>query len=214
MLGSNPGPLQLVHGSKTLSSAINRFLSIICTPWIHRLYAEYFCSWILFFPEIQSRLLSYQLVYAPWMIYGRTQVPLPEVIIRMSQYAGPTCLIWLRPIRGVSSFYFVLRGVSVGLQDKYVTQKTTSSCIFRFHADDTILFFNWQRDLWKEGYERDRPPGHRVDRELGFFSSRPNWDSPTHRRVCPLPLWFRGWEYTRWWERGWGVPARTRVQTL
>jgi hypothetical protein len=32
---------------------------------------------------------------------------------------------------------------------------------------------------------------HRVDRVLGFFSSRPNWDYPTphRRRVCPpLPL--------------------------
>jgi hypothetical protein len=30
---------------------------------------------------------------------------------------------------------------------------------------------------------------------LGFFSSRPNLDPPyplTRRRVCPLPLWFRG----------------------
>ncbi len=24
----------------------------------------------------------------------------------------------------------------------------------------------------------------------GFFSNRPNWDSLTRRRVCPLPLWF------------------------
>ncbi len=34
---------------------------------------------------------------------------------------------------------------------------------------------------------------HRVDRVLGFFASRPNWDPPyplTRRRVC-TPLWFR-----------------------
>ncbi len=43
---------------------------------------------------------------------------------------------------------------------------------------------------------------HRVDRVPGFFSSRPNWDPP-RRRMCPLPLWFRG--------RGGGVvPIRTR----
>ncbi len=31
---------------------------------------------------------------------------------------------------------------------------------------------------------------HRVDRVLGFFSSRPNWDPHTRRRVCPPPvLW-------------------------
>ncbi len=33
------------------------------------------------------------------------------------------------------------------------------------------------------------PCSHRVDRVLGFFSSRPHWDPPppTRRRVCPLP---------------------------
>ncbi len=39
-------------------------------------------------------------------------------------------------------------------------------------------------------------PSHRVDRVLGFFSSRPNWDSTTPSpwpgRCVPLPpLWFR-----------------------
>jgi hypothetical protein len=35
---------------------------------------------------------------------------------------------------------------------------------------------------------------HRVDRVLGFFSSRPNWDSPTPSHAgesVPL-LWFQG----------------------
>ncbi len=57
---------------------------------------------------------------------------------------------------------------------------------------------------------------HRVDRVLGFFSSRPNWDHLTRRRQCP-PLWFRGWGgHTRWggglggerrWEMGGGNGA-------
>ncbi len=62
---------------------------------------------------------------------------------------------------------------------------------------------------------------HRVDRVLGFFSSRPNWDTPpphlfTRRRVCPFPvtnggggkvllrtrgktLWFSRYICTLWW---------------
>jgi hypothetical protein len=58
---------------------------------------------------------------------------------------------------------------------------------------------------------------HRVDRVLGFFSSRPNWDSPMHsltrRRVFPPSLWFRGRD-TRLRESEWGVPIQTRGQTL
>jgi hypothetical protein len=37
---------------------------------------------------------------------------------------------------------------------------------------------------------------HRVDRVLSFFSSRPNWDSPTptlsHAGKCVPPLWLWG----------------------
>jgi hypothetical protein len=38
---------------------------------------------------------------------------------------------------------------------------------------------------------------HRVDRVLSFFSSRPNWDSPTPSPPSPVervtpPLWFGG----------------------
>ncbi len=37
---------------------------------------------------------------------------------------------------------------------------------------------------------------HRVDRVLGFFSSRPNWDppfTPSPAGECvPTPVWFRG----------------------
>jgi hypothetical protein len=37
----------------------------------------------------------------------------------------------------------------------------------------------------------------------------------TRRRMCPLPLWFRGEGLTRWGERGaGGVSIRTRGQTL
>jgi hypothetical protein len=42
-------------------------------------------------------------------------------------------------------------------------------------------------------YRRTEPPVHRVDRVLGFLSSRLNWD-PNHltrRRVCSL-LWCQG----------------------
>jgi hypothetical protein len=66
---------------------------------------------------------------------------------------------------------------------------------------------------------------HRVDRVLGFFSNRPNWDPPSitsspRRRVCSLPLWFRGREthslaVAGEWVGGGGggVPIRTRGQT-
>ncbi len=33
---------------------------------------------------------------------------------------------------------------------------------------------------------------HRVDRVLGFFSSRPNLDPPPHPQASASPLWFRG----------------------
>jgi hypothetical protein len=52
----------------------------------------------------------------------------------------------------------------------------------------------------------------RVDRVLGFFSSRPNWDtSLTCRRVCP-PLVLGGGHIRL--REGVGVPVRTRGQIL
>jgi hypothetical protein len=56
---------------------------------------------------------------------------------------------------------------------------------------------------------------HRVDRVLGFFSSRPNGDPPTPSTAgecVPLPLIPGGNTIPR--ERGGGVPIRTRGQTL
>jgi hypothetical protein len=56
---------------------------------------------------------------------------------------------------------------------------------------------------------------HRVDRVLGFFSSRPNWDPPTHsspKECVPLPL-VPG-VHTRLREKDGGVPIQTRGQTL
>jgi hypothetical protein len=51
---------------------------------------------------------------------------------------------------------------------------------------------------------------------LGFFSSRPNWDSPTPSPAgeCVLPSFgsARGTHSLR--KRGWGVPIQTRGQTL
>jgi len=50
---------------------------------------------------------------------------------------------------------------------------------------------------------------HRVDRVLGFFSSRPLWlPRPLiRRRVCPSPFGSGGWDTcTRLLERGWGSP--------
>ncbi len=55
---------------------------------------------------------------------------------------------------------------------------------------------------------RVETPSRRVDRVLGFFSSRPNWDPQT----CVPPG--SGGGHTRLRERGWGVPIRTRGQTL
>ncbi len=54
---------------------------------------------------------------------------------------------------------------------------------------------------------RAKPEIHRqnVDRVLGFFSSRPNWDTTT-----PSPA---GVVFSLR-ERGWGVPISTRGQTL
>ncbi len=54
-------------------------------------------------------------------------------------------------------------------------------------------------------------PNHRVDRVPGFFSSRPNWDTPplTRRRVhVPPSLWFQGM-HTKSERGGEGVPIRT-----
>jgi hypothetical protein len=74
----------------------------------------------------------------------------------------------------------------------------------------------WRRDLWKGGYERDRPARSQSRQSARLFlqSSELGLPQPlTHRRVRPLPLWFRGWEHTRLWERG-GVPIWTSGQTL
>jgi hypothetical protein len=57
---------------------------------------------------------------------------------------------------------------------------------------------------------------HRVDGVLNFFSSRPNWASPTPSLagecVRPPPLWFLGGTLAcgRW---GGGVPIRTSEGT-
>ncbi len=54
---------------------------------------------------------------------------------------------------------------------------------------------------------------HRVNRVLGFFSSRPNWDPPplNRRWVCP-PFSTRG--DTLAYRRGGGLGPNTRGQTL
>jgi hypothetical protein len=60
--------------------------------------------------------------------------------------------------------------------------------------------------------------GHRVDRVLGFFSNRPNCDSPTpsHAGECVPPLFGSGGDTLACGRAGWewGVPIRTRRQTL
>ncbi len=52
---------------------------------------------------------------------------------------------------------------------------------------------------------------HTVDRVLGFFSSRPNWDSPTPAGECVPPLVGGGYSLA---EEGGGVLIRTRGYTL
>ncbi len=49
---------------------------------------------------------------------------------------------------------------------------------------------------------------HKVGRELSFFSSRPNWDSPNPSPAfeCAPHLWFWGEGHTGWRERGWESP--------
>jgi hypothetical protein len=57
----------------------------------------------------------------------------------------------------------------------------------------------------------------RVDRVLGFFSSRPNWDPPPppHPQASVSHFWFRGGGNTLACGRGGGgFPIRTRGQTL
>jgi hypothetical protein len=46
---------------------------------------------------------------------------------------------------------------------------------------------------------------HRVGRELSFFSSRRNWDSPNPSPAGEYapPPWFRGEGHTSWRESGW-----------
>ncbi len=59
---------------------------------------------------------------------------------------------------------------------------------------------------------------HRVDRVLSFFSSRPNWDSPTPltriRVPVPPPRFGSGGGTFACGRGGGGVPIRTRWQTL
>jgi hypothetical protein len=59
--------------------------------------------------------------------------------------------------------------------------------------------------------------GHRFDRVLGFFSSRPNWGPPTPSsagKCVPPPFGSEGWGHTRLRGSVSGVPIRTRGQTL
>ncbi len=52
-------------------------------------------------------------------------------------------------------------------------------------------------------------PSHRVDRVLDFFSSRRNWDPPSpHPKASVSPPLVPGETLS------WGVPIRTREQTL
>ncbi len=55
-----------------------------------------------------------------------------------------------------------------------------------------------------------------VDRVLGFFSSSPNWDSPSPAGECVLPSFGLGGDTNSLREMGWGggVPIQTRGQTL
>ncbi len=58
---------------------------------------------------------------------------------------------------------------------------------------------------------------HKIDRVLGLFSSRPNWDPLTSRRSCSSPFWFGGGggRYTPACGReGGAVPIPTRGRTL
>ncbi len=56
---------------------------------------------------------------------------------------------------------------------------------------------------------------HRVDKVLGFFSSRLNWGPPPRSPAgeCVSPFWFRR-GHTRLRKRGWEVTIRMRGQTL
>ncbi len=62
----------------------------------------------------------------------------------------------------------------------------------------------------------DQRAHHRVDRVLGFFSSRLNWDlpAPSHAGECVSPLCFRGGDTLARGRGGGRVPIRTRGQTL
>jgi hypothetical protein len=62
----------------------------------------------------------------------------------------------------------------------------------------SLLSLYWVQKIFKP----------RVDREISFFSSRPNWDSPnlSHAGECVLPLFGSGGGRTRLLERGWGSP--------
>ncbi len=75
-------------------------------------------------------------------------------------------------------------------------------------GDIKHLLSNLLRDgtvaVLADGLGRDSS-SHRIDRVLGFYFSRPNWDSPAPSpagEVVP-PLWFRG-GHTRLRELEWG----------
>ena len=68
-------------------------------------------------------------------------------------------------------------------------------------------------DICAPIYWRTDPPVHRVDRVLGFLSSRLNWD-PNHltrRWVCP-PLWCQGGTHLLSGEGVGGVPILANRQ--
>jgi hypothetical protein len=68
-------------------------------------------------------------------------------------------------------------------------------------------------DIGAPIYWRTDPPVHRVDRVLGFLSSRLNWD-PNHltrRWVCP-PLWCQGGTHLLAGEGVGGVPILANRQ--
>ncbi len=68
------------------------------------------------------------------------------------------------------------------------------------------------------GSEGHQPIMHRVDRVLGFFSSRPNWDPPlphTQKSVYPPPFGSGGGgTLACGWGGGGGGPIQARGQTL
>jgi hypothetical protein len=83
------------------------------------------------------------------------------------------------------------------------------------HAKMKLVYRRWNLEERSGNNWTLERPIHRVDRVLGFFSSRSNWDSPSPHPQASAPcLWFRGEGHNRLWESEWGPNSDEGTDTV